>query len=87
MALTKYKAMNTDEMKLQKDIKPKAIQSVGTKDRKTFLNSFDKTQVRTIKGHEIIFANLKKIYWPEGKVTKRDMLNYYYQVGPSFYLI
>lgn len=48
---------------------------------KTFLNPGDETQVREINGHEIKFTNLSKIYWPKEKITKRDMLNYYYQVA------
>jgi len=48
---------------------------------KTLLNPKDETQVRKIKGHELKFTNLSKIYWPEDKVTKRDMFNYYYQVA------
>ncbi|MDQ2862128.1 MAG: DNA ligase D [Bacteroidota bacterium] len=58
------------------------LKPVGTKDRKTFLNPTDETQVRKIDGHEIKFNNLNKIYWPKEKITKRDMLNYYYQVAP-----
>jgi bifunctional non-homologous end joining protein LigD len=46
------------------------------------LNPKDETQVRTINGHDLKFTNLSKIYWPEEKVTKRDMLNYYYRVAP-----
>ena len=81
--VTKEEAMNTNEITLQKEIKSKAIiKPVGTKDRKTFLNPTDKTQVREIKGNEIKFTNLDKIYWPDEKITKRDMLNYYYQVAP-----
>jgi bifunctional non-homologous end joining protein LigD len=52
------------------------------KERKTLLNPTDETQVRSIGGHDIKFTNLSKIYWPKEKVTKRDMLNYYYQVAP-----
>lgn len=48
---------------------------------KTLLNPKDETQVRKINGKEIKFTNLSKIYWPEDKVTKRDMFNYYYQVS------
>ncbi|WP_421939366.1 DNA ligase D [Pedobacter sp.] len=48
---------------------------------KTFLNPKDETQVRKIKGHELKFTNLSKIYWPEDKITKRDMFNYYYQMA------
>lgn len=51
-------------------------------DRKTFLNPTDETQVRKIGGKEISFTNLSKVYWPKGKITKRDMLNYYYQAAP-----
>jgi bifunctional non-homologous end joining protein LigD len=37
--------------------------------------------VRKVCGHELKFTNLDKIYWPEDKVTKRDLFNYYYQVA------
>jgi len=58
-----------------------AIKAPKGKDKKTLLNPKDETQVRKIKGHELKFTNLSKIYWPEDKVTKRDMFNYYYQVA------
>ena len=51
-------------------------------ERKTLLNPGDETQVRKIEGHELKFTNLSKIFWPELEVTKREMLNYYYQVVP-----
>jgi bifunctional non-homologous end joining protein LigD len=54
-------------------------------DPKTFLNPSENTQVRKINGHELSFKNLNKIYWPKEKITKRDMLNYYYQAS-SFIL-
>ncbi len=50
--------------------------------RKTLLNPSDETQVRKVNGHELKFTNLSKVYWPKEKYTKRDMLNYYYQVAP-----
>jgi bifunctional non-homologous end joining protein LigD len=49
---------------------------------KTLLNPTEETQVKKIKGHEIKFTNLSKIYWPKEKLTKRDLLNYYYQAAP-----
>lgn len=55
---------------------------VKSKGRKTLFNPTDETQVRTINGHELKFTNLSKIFWPKEKYTKRDMLNYYYQVAP-----
>lgn len=58
-----------------------AIKAPKGKEPKTLLNPKDETQVRKVKGHELKFTNLSKIYWPEDKVTKRDMFNYYYQVA------
>lgn len=58
-----------------------AIKAPEGKQPKTLLNPKDETQVRKIKGHELKFTNLSKVYWPEDKVTKRDMFNYYYQVA------
>ena len=87
-----FEGMRTD--KKAKDVmKEKAISSkklattkytrkVTDKSRKTFLNPTDETQVREINGHELKFTNLSKVYWPKEKYTKRDMLNYYYQVAP-----
>jgi bifunctional non-homologous end joining protein LigD len=59
----------------------KLIKPPATNSRKTLLNPTEETQVRQICGHEIKFTNLSKIYWPAEKITKRDMLNYYYQVA------
>ena len=50
--------------------------------RKTLLNPTEKTQVRKINGKELSFTHLDKIFWPKDKITKRDLLNYYYQVAP-----
>lgn len=58
------------------------IASPGKEKRKTFLNPTDKTQVRKINARELDFTNLDKIFWPEDKITKRDLLNYYYQGVP-----
>jgi len=60
----------------------KLLSSPGKKERKTLLNPTEETQTREIGGHELKFTNLSKIFWPKEKVTKRDMLNYYYQMAP-----
>jgi len=60
----------------------KMISAPGKKERKTFLNPTDESQVRNIGGNELKFQNLSKIYWPKEKITKRDMLNYYFQIAP-----
>jgi bifunctional non-homologous end joining protein LigD len=65
-----------------KEIKKPVVDSVIDGERKTLLNPHDETQVRKINGHELKFTNLSKLYWPEEKISKRDLLNYYYQVAP-----
>ena len=56
--------------------------SKSTTPRKTLLNPTDESQSREINGHNLQFTNLSKIFWPKEKYTKRDLLNYYYQVAP-----
>ncbi len=65
----------------QEDTHASAIKPPKDKGRKTLLNPTDETQVRKICGHDLKFTHLSKLYWPEDKVTKRDMFNYYYQVA------
>ncbi|MEO5644286.1 MAG: DNA ligase D [Bacteroidia bacterium] len=62
--------------------KKKILAPLSTKGRKTLLNPTDEVQVRKINGHELKIPNLSKIFWPKEKVTKRDLINYYYQVAP-----
>jgi len=63
----------------------KLIKPSGESVRKTLLNPTDELQIRKVNGHELKFSNLSKIYWPKEKYTKRDIINYYYQVA-SFIL-
>jgi len=62
--------------------KEKFLQKQEKGSRKTLLNPTDEQQERSINGNKIKFTNLSKIYWPKEKITKRDMLNYYYQIAP-----
>jgi len=80
----KEKAIPVKDIKetTKKEKSNKYTKPVTDKDRKTLLNPTEETQVKKINGHEIKFTNLSKIFWPAEKYTKRDMLNYYYQVAP-----
>ncbi len=60
----------------------KYIASRAQQDRKTLLNPTEETQVKKINGHDLKFTNLNKVYWPKEKATKRDLINYYYQIAP-----
>jgi bifunctional non-homologous end joining protein LigD len=66
----------------QKVVADKVLAPVKAKDRSTLLNPSDETQTRKINGHDLSFTHLGKIFWPKEKYTKRDLLNYYYQVTP-----
>jgi bifunctional non-homologous end joining protein LigD len=69
-------------LKETKAVTKKIIAPRGKTERKTLLNPTDETQVRIVNGHELKFSNLNKFYWPKEKITKRDLINYYYQVAP-----
>ena len=69
-----------DNIVVKKGMK-KLVKAPAASARKTLLNPTDERQVRKIGGNEIVFTNLSKLYWPKDKVSKRDMLNYYYQVA------
>jgi bifunctional non-homologous end joining protein LigD len=49
--------------------------------RQTLLNPKEETQVKKVNGHDLKFTNLSKVFWPQEGYTKRDMINYYYQVA------
>ena len=66
----------------QTDKGKKIIKAPSKSSRKTLVNPTDKTQVRKVNGHELKFTNLHKIYWPDEKIPKRDLINYYYQMAP-----
>lgn len=57
------------------------IKGPSSVSKKSLLNPTEETQVKNIHEHELKFTNLSKVYWPEDNITKRDMLNYYYQVA------
>ncbi len=67
---------------VRKNPATKLLRKGSKQERKTLLNPSEATQVRSINGHELSFSNLNKVFWPKEKYTKRDMLNYYYQVAP-----
>src|SRR4030095_16589971 len=62
--------------------KKNVVKPTNGKELKTLLNPSEKQQVKNVSGKELTFTNLDKIYWPKEKITKRDMINYYYQVTP-----
>ncbi|MGZ5190627.1 MAG: DNA ligase D, partial [Flavisolibacter sp.] len=69
-------------------VKQKHIAAPPKKERKSLLNPKEETQTRIIGGHELRFTSLSKTYWPakaspdKTNISKRDMMNYYYQVAP-----
>lgn len=77
-------AMNVEEeIKEEEEAKAKTSKrEKGSKQKGKFLDPTSNTQLHSVNGHELTFTNLEKIYWPEEKYTKRDMLNYYYDIAP-----
>lgn len=62
--------------------KTKLVKASQNKKEKTLLNPTEKTQVKKVNKHDLKFTNLNKVFWPDEKVTKRDLINYYYQIAP-----
>ncbi|WP_316783329.1 DNA ligase D [Pedobacter frigiditerrae] len=75
------KEANTEEV-IKETAVDKYLSPPKSGKRRTLLNPKDQTQVRKVNGHDLKFTNLSKIYWPIEKITKRDLINYYYQVAP-----
>jgi bifunctional non-homologous end joining protein LigD len=81
--VVKEVAVTTNKLtRHHKLVKQNIITAPPKKERKTLLNPKEETQTRMIGGHELRFTNLSKIFWPDEGYTKRDMINYYYQVAP-----
>ena len=80
------KSPQAKNKKQDNNLESKLFKAPTAAERKTLLNPKDKSQTRTINGYDITFNNVNKIYYPafNGKpaVTKRDVINYYYQVAP-----
>ena len=74
--------INTKEVTEKVKNKDKIVKAPDKSGRKTLLNPNEKTQIKKVNGHALKFSNLDKVFWPDDHVTKRDMLNYYYQVAP-----
>ncbi len=87
------KAANEKDEKIIKPPKQAAMKNLTPKrhlkktkekinDGKQLLAPDSKEESVKIKGRELKFTNLSKMYWPTEKITKRDMLNYYYRAMP-----
>ncbi|MDB5253429.1 MAG: Bifunctional non-ous end joining protein LigD [Flaviaesturariibacter sp.] len=76
------RAAAAPSLKNHKLVTGKVLVAPVKKGRKTLLNPNEETQTRPISGNDVKFTNLSKVYWPKEGYTKRDMINYYYQVAP-----
>ena len=80
--VTRSKPISKKKATLNKPEQPSYRQNLLNEERVDLLESKEETQMKIIEGKKISFTNLSKIYWPKEKITKRDMLNYYYKVSP-----
>jgi bifunctional non-homologous end joining protein LigD len=61
-----------DVVEKQKKIKPSTKKSKSPSSIKS-----KKNDIRRIDGHEVNLTNQNKVYWPDEKITKGDVINYY----------
>lgn len=62
--------LNTDEV--IEEVEEEQSEIIGPKKEEQIVN---------IDGHDLKLTNLKKIYWPKEKITKGEMLKYYYSMA------
>ncbi len=65
----------------EKAVGPAIRLKPGKGERKSLLNPKEETQVKLVSGHELKLSHLSKLFWPKEGYSKRDLLNYYYQVA------
>ena len=80
--VVREKAQGTEDIPRKSTGTIKGISKLPKKERQTLLNPKEEAQTRNVGGHDLHFTNLSKVFWPKEKLTKRDMINYYYQVVP-----
>ncbi len=59
----------------------KAVRKTTAVKKNSFLDKEEKDQVKKIKGKELQFTNLNKLYWKKENISKGDLLEYYHQVA------
>ncbi len=66
----------------EQDVDHVITEATKEADAKTSLVKKGETEkIATMDGHHLKLTNLKKIYWPKEKITKGDLLNYYYYMA------
>ena len=60
-------------------VEEKAVENVKKESIMEITEEKEKTM--TVSGHEVKCTNLHKVYWPEEKYTKGDLIAYYQSVG------
>ena len=76
----------SEQMKSKRALKKSAPAKAAAKKAASPKSSTDvvkdeKTKVLVINKHQVELSNINKIYWPDDKLTKGDMLNYYESVA------
>jgi bifunctional non-homologous end joining protein LigD len=57
------------------------IEEVKEEEESELINTKKESQIVNIDGHDLKLTNLKKYYWPKEKITKGEMLNYYFNIA------
>jgi bifunctional non-homologous end joining protein LigD len=57
------------------------IEEVKEEEQTEFINTKKESQIVSVDGHDLKLTNLKKFYWPKEKITKGEMLKYYYNIA------
>lgn len=73
--------LNTEKEQDTDEIREEAAEEEQETQKKPLIQKTETDKIVTIDGHDLKFTNLKKNYWPKEKITKGDLLNYYYGIA------
>lgn len=83
-----FQGLREDKAAFELNVEPEqdaddiVAEATEAAEEKTSLVKKGETEkIATIDGHDLKLTNLKKIYWPKEKITKGDLLNYYYHMA------
>jgi bifunctional non-homologous end joining protein LigD len=65
----------------EEDVTTTSKRNIGEKDKTGLVPSSKTEVIVTIDSHNLKLTNLSKLYWPKEKISKGDLLNYYYSVA------
>jgi bifunctional non-homologous end joining protein LigD len=69
------------DLNTERELETEDVITAATDETTEAISKSKAEQIITIDGHDLKLTNLNKIYWPKEKITKGEMLRYYFDVA------